>query len=212
VFVADGYIRVFQDVRGKYGSEADHIMTRPRQGPLNSTGTDDSTDAYDTIDWLMKNLPESNGKVGMVGSSYEGWTVVMALVNPHPPLKVAVPESPMVNGWGDDWFHFGAFRQTNLDYFTEQTTARGNGPHVIREEYEHYENFLRAGSAEDFAKAGGLDQLPWWHKMVEHPATTPSGKNRRSIKRWRNGHSRFRRCGFRVCGIRKTCGERSTRP
>jgi uncharacterized protein len=171
VFVSDGYIRVFQDVRGKFGSEGDYVMTRPLKGPLNSSPTDHSTDAYDTIDWLVKNIPESNGKVGMLGSSYEGFTVVMALVNPHPALKVAAPMSPMVDGWmGDDWFHFGAFRQTNFDYFTEQTTARGAGHPVVREGYEDYENFLRAGSAGDFAKAGGLDQLPFWHKIAEHPA------------------------------------------
>jgi len=171
VFVADGYIRVFQDIRGKYGSEGDYIMTRPLLGPLNSTATDESTDAYDTIDWLVKNVPESNGKVGILGSSYEGFTVVMALVNPHPALKVAAPESPMVDGWmGDDWFHFGAFRQSNLDYFTEQTTARGDGHPIVRQGYDDYEDFLRAGSAGDFAKAGGLDQLPWWHKTMEHPS------------------------------------------
>ena len=171
VFVADGYIRVFQDVRGKYGSEGDYVMTRPLRGPLNSSATDHSTDAYDTIDWLVKNVPESNGKVGMLGSSYEGFTVVMALVNPHPALKVAAPMSPMVDGWmGDDWFHFGAFRQTNFDYFAGQTSARGAGQPVVRQGYEDYENFLRAGSAGDFAKAGGLDQLPWWHKTAEHPA------------------------------------------
>src|SRR5262249_18971568 len=78
VFVKDGYIRVFQDVRGKYGSEGEYIMTRMLRGPLNNTDTDHSTDAYDTIDWLVKNVPESNGKVGMLGSSYEGFTVVMA--------------------------------------------------------------------------------------------------------------------------------------
>ena len=171
VFVADGYIRVFQDVRGKYGSEGDYVMTRPLRGPLNSSATDHSTDAYDTIDWLVKNVAESNGKVGMLGSSYEGFTVVMALVNPHPALKVAAPMSPMVDGWmGDDWFHFGAFRQTNFDYFAGQTSARGAGQPVVRQGYEDYENFLRAGSAGDFAKAGGLDQLPWWHKTAEHPA------------------------------------------
>jgi uncharacterized protein len=171
LFVADGYIRVFQDVRGKYGSEGDYVMTRPLRGPLNPSATDHSTDAYDTIDWLVKNVPESNGKVGMLGSSYEGFTVVMALVNPHPALKVAAPMSPMVDGWmGDDWFHFGAFRQPNFDYFTGQTSARGEGHPVVRQGYEDYENFLRAGSAGDFAKAGGLDQLPWWHKVAEHPA------------------------------------------
>ena len=124
VFVRDGYIRVFQDIRGKYGSEGEYFMTRFLRGPFNTSNTDESTDAYDTIDWLVKNVPESNGKVGMLGSSYEGFTVVVALVNPHPALKVAAPMSPMVDGWmGDDWFHFGAFRQTNFDYFTDQTTV-----------------------------------------------------------------------------------------
>jgi len=171
VFVADGYIRVFQDVRGKYGSEGDYVMTRPLIGPLNNSKVDHSTDAYDTIDWLVKNVPESNGKVGMMGSSYEGFTVVMALINPHPALKVAAPMSPMVDGWmGDDWFHFGAYRQTNFDYFTGQTTARGAGHAIVREGYDDYENFLRAGSGGDFAKAAGLDQLPYWRKVSEHPA------------------------------------------
>ena len=123
-----GYIRVFQDVRGKYGSEGNYLMTPPPIGPLNSGSIDDITDAYDTIDWLVKNVPESNGKVGMIGSSYEGFTVVMALIHPHPALKVAAPESPMVDGWmGDDWFHYGAFRTPNLDYITDQTTVRGAG-------------------------------------------------------------------------------------
>ena len=174
VFVGDDYIRVFQDIRGKYGSQGDYWMTRPLRGPLNSSDTDESTDAYDTIEWLVKNLPESNGKVGMLGSSYEGFTVVMALVNPHPALKVAAPMSPMVDGWmGDDWFHYGAFRQVNFDYFTEQTTARGDGRPIVRQGYDDYENFLRAGSAGDYANAAGLTQLPWWLKMTEHPAYDP---------------------------------------
>jgi putative CocE/NonD family hydrolase len=171
LFVSDGYIRVFQDVRGKYGSEGEYVMTRPLKGSLNSSEVDHSTDAYDTIDWLVKNTPESNGKVGMLGSSYEGFTVVMALVNPHPALKVAAPMSPMVDGWmGDDWFHFGAFRQTNFDYFTGQTTAKGGGGSVVRRTYDDYDDFLRAGSAGDYAKANGLEQLPWWRKTAEHPA------------------------------------------
>ena len=171
VFVKAGYIRVFQDVRGKYGSEGAYIMTPPPAGPLNSTGIDDTTDAYDTIDWLVKNVPESNGKVGMLGSSYEGFTVVMALIHPHPALKVAAPESPMVDGWmGDDWFHYGAFRQPNLDYFTEQTTARGRGAPIPRADRDDYTNFLKEGSAGDFARDGGLEQLPFWKKVEAHPA------------------------------------------
>src|SRR5438477_11245508 len=79
LFAADGYIRIYQDVRGKYGSEGEYVMTRPLRGPLNNSTVDHSTDAYDTIDWLVKNVQESNGRVGMVDSSYEGFTVVMAL-------------------------------------------------------------------------------------------------------------------------------------
>ena len=171
VFVKAGYIRVFQDVRGKYGSEGAYLMTPPPIGPLNSSGIDDTTDAYDTIDWLVKNVHESNGKVGMLGSSYEGFTVVMALIDPHPALKVAAPESPMVDGWmGDDWFHYGAFRQNNIDYFAGQTVARGKGVTLARENYDDYTNFLVRGSAGDFARYYGAGQLPFWLKTEEHPA------------------------------------------
>jgi len=117
VIVEDGYIRVVQDIRGKYGSEGDYVMTRPLHGPQNPTPVDHSTDTYDTIDWLVKNVPESNGRVGILGISYDGFLPLMALVNPHPALKVAVPMNPMVDGWmGDDWFHNGAFRQQNMPY------------------------------------------------------------------------------------------------
>jgi len=171
VFVNAGYIRVYQDIRGKYGSEGTYVMTLPLRGPLNAGKVDESTDAWDTVDWLVKQVPESNGKVGMIGSSYAGFTVVMALINPHPALKVAAPESPMVDGWmGDDWFHYGAYRQTNFDYLTEQTAKRGEGERIPREAYDDYTNFLRAGSAGDYARAAGLEQLPFWRKIHEHPA------------------------------------------
>jgi uncharacterized protein len=170
-FVANGYIRVFQDVRGKHGSEGDYVMTRPVRGALNDTPVDHTTDAWDTIDWLVKNVPQSNGKVGMVGSSYEGFTVLMALVDPHPALKAAVPMSPMVDGWrGDDWFHNGAFRNTNLAYIAGQTAARGEGAHIATGVYDDYDAMLRAGSTGDFAHAFGLDQLNYIKKLFEHPA------------------------------------------
>ena len=102
----------------------------------------------------------------MLGSSYEGFTVVMALLNPHPALKVAAPESPMVDGWmGDDWFHYGAFRQPNLDYFTRADRASGAGPHIPREARRLHE-LSRTGSAGDFARAQGHDQLPYWQKSM----------------------------------------------
>ena len=127
VIVEDGYIRVVQDIRGKYGSEGDYVMNRPLHGPQNPTPVDESTDTYDTIDWLVKNVPESNGKVGILGISYDGFLPLMALVHPHPALKVAVPMNPMVDGWmGDDWFHNGAFREQNMPYIYEQTATRDN--------------------------------------------------------------------------------------
>lgn len=145
LFGADDYIRVFQDVRGKYKSEGDYIMTRPVRGALNPTQVDHVTDAYDTIDWLVKHTPESNGRVGMSGSSGAGFTVLMALLDPHPALNVAVPESLTVDGWmGDDWFHFGTFRQPNFDYTNEQTTTQNAGDSVERDSYDDYEAFRTA--------------------------------------------------------------------
>src|SRR5258706_6705210 len=103
VIVEGGYIRVIQDVRGKHGSEGDYVMNRPLHGPQNPTPVDHATDTYDTIDWLVKNVPEGNGRVGILGISYDGVLPLMALVDPHPALKVSVPMNPMVDGWmGDD--------------------------------------------------------------------------------------------------------------
>jgi uncharacterized protein len=172
IFVKDGYIRVYQDIRGKYGSEGDYVVTRPVIGPLNKTSVDHTTDAYDTIDWLVNkaNLPESNGRVGMIGSSYEGFTVVMALLKPHPALKVAAPESPMIDGWmGDDWFHHGAFRLANIAWLGGQTGFKGAGKAPPTGGYDDYDNF-RQGSAGDWAKKAGYDQLPYWQRMQAHPA------------------------------------------
>ncbi len=131
VFVASGYIRVYQDVRGKYRSEGDYFMAPPLSGTINSVKVDDSTDAWDTIDWLVHHVSESNGRVGMTGYSYAGFTTALALINPHPALKVAAPENPQIDGWmGDDWFHYGAYRNVNLSYYTEQTATRALGPNI----------------------------------------------------------------------------------
>jgi len=171
VWADHGYILVAQDIRGKYGSEGTYVMTRPPIGPLNPTKTDDTTDAYDTIDWLVKHVPESNGRVGMIGSSYDGWAVVMALLHPHPALKVAAPESPMIDGWmGDDWFQHGAFRQKMFDYFAEQTGAKGKGNPVFRAGRDDYQDMLDAGSAGAYAAAHGIDRLPWWQRLSTHPS------------------------------------------
>ncbi len=168
--VAAGYIIVYQDVRGKYGSDGDYVMNRPLKGPLNPTDVDHATDCYDTIEWLVKNVPETNGRVGTIGGSYEGFTTVMSTVHPHPALKAAVPFAPMVDGWiGDDWFHNGAFRQDGtLDYIYDQEATRRNEEKWWSGDYDTYDSYLKAGSAGAMASSRGLEQLGFWRALAEH--------------------------------------------
>ncbi len=171
VIVEGGYIRVVQDIRGKYGSEGDYVMNRPLVGPLNPTKVDHATDTYDTIDWLVKNVPESNGKVGILGISYDGFLPLMALINPHPALKVSVPMNPMVDGWmGDDWFHNGAFRQQGMSYIYNQEATRKNEATWWTSHADDYDMFMEAGSAGELGKRRGLEQIGFWRKLLEHPA------------------------------------------
>jgi putative CocE/NonD family hydrolase len=171
VIVGGGYIRVVQDIRGKYGSEGDYIMNRPVHGPLNPTPVDESTDTYDTIDWLVKNTPESNGKVGTLGISYDGFEPLMAAYHPHPALKVTVPMNPMVDGWmGDDWFHNGAFRQQNMAYIYEQVGTRANDAKWWSDSYDDYDLFMKATSAGNLGKTHGLEQTGFWRQILAHPS------------------------------------------
>jgi hypothetical protein len=166
-----GYIRVLQDVRGKHKSEGDYVMNRPLIGPLNPTDVDHSTDTYDTIEWLVHNTPESNGKVGILGISYDGFTSLMALFHPHPALRAAVPINAMVDGWmGDDWFHNGAFRVSTLDYAHDQEATRESSVKWWSDHFDDYETWLAAGSAGDMARMHGLDQVGFIAKVFNHPA------------------------------------------
>ncbi len=170
VITESGYIVAVQDVRGKYGSEGQYVNERPLRGPLNPTNVDHATDAYDTIDWLVKNTPESNGRVGMMGTSYDGMMVLMAMDDPHPALKVAVPINPVGDTWmGDDDFHNGAFREIGYDYYYSQDTERGSGEDLWRGAYDDYDTFLRAGSASDFTAQYGVDPLGFPQKLAAHP-------------------------------------------
>jgi putative CocE/NonD family hydrolase len=170
VVVQDGYIRVMQDVRGKFGSDGDYIMNRPVSGSQNPTPVDDATDTWDTIEWLVHNLPESNGRVGTIGISYDGFEPLMSLVNPHPALKVAVPMNPMVDGWrGDDWFHNGAFRQQNMPYIYEQVATRANTMQWWSDFHDDYDLYMHYGSAGALGDAYGMRQLGFWNKILAHP-------------------------------------------
>jgi putative CocE/NonD family hydrolase len=119
----------------------------------------------------VKNVPESNGKVGILGISYDGFLPLMALVNPHPALKVAVPMNPMVDGWmGDDWFHNGAFRQQNLPYIYEQEATRANDAKWWTNHFDDYDLYMESGSAGELGRNHGLEQVGFWRKILEHPS------------------------------------------
>jgi putative CocE/NonD family hydrolase len=171
IIAGSGYIRVFQDVRGKYGSDGDYVMNRPFVGPLNPTSVDHATDTYDTIDWLVKNMPQSNGRVGIIGTSYDGFTALAALIHPHPALKVSVPIAPMVDTWiGDDWFHNGAFRQEMMSYVYNQEASKSSNIEWWSGYYDDYSEFLAAGSAGNMGRIHGLEQLGFWNKLTSNPA------------------------------------------
>jgi hypothetical protein len=146
-------------------------MNRPLRGPQNPTQVDHATDTWDSIDWLVKNVPESNGKVGILGISYDGFTPLMALFDPHPALKVSVPMNPMVDGWiGDDWFHNGAFRQQMIPYAYEQVVTRANEAKWWSSHHDDYEMYLLAGSAGELGRSRGVEQSGFWRKLLEHPS------------------------------------------
>src|ERR1041384_8181857 len=173
-FVTDNYIRVYQDIRGMYRSEGEWILNRPISGPLNKTGIDEATDAYDTIDWLVKNTPEAKGSGGVIGSSYLGFTALMTLINPHPALKAVIAQSPRVDGWmGDDWFHNGAFRISSLGFPLSQGFNKGNGGgEFALGGGDDYTRYLEAGSMADFVKMVGAESVPGIRKFLENPAYT----------------------------------------
>lgn len=169
-FVVDGYIRIWQDVRGRGKSEGVYVTNRPLSGPLNPTGIDHATDTYDTVDWLVKNLPEGNGKVGVIGGSYAGFTSLMATLSGHPALKAAVPINPMVDVWkGDDWYHNGAFRPVTLNVLPIiMAGPQRGGPPVGM--VDLYALMLKTGSAGDYMRRYGLDVFPAARRFVEHAA------------------------------------------
>ncbi len=173
-YLDDGYIRVWQDVRGRNRSEGTYVTNRPLSGPLNPTGVDHATDTYDTIDWLVRNLPESNGKVGVIGGSYAGFTALMAAASGHPALKAVAPINPMVDVWkGDDWFHNGAFRPVTLNVLPIIMSGKSGGAPPPTGAVDLYARMLEAGSAMGFMRRYGLDQFAAAKRFVEHPAYDP---------------------------------------
>jgi uncharacterized protein len=166
----DGYIHVVQDIRGRYGSEGEFDMNRPPHS--GHAGTDESTDTWDTIDWLIKNVPNNNGKVGVLGVSYPGWLAAVAGIGAHPALKAISPQAPMGDTWmGDDFFHQGAFRLTyGLEYAWEMEASKDGSVTPSPARYDTYEWYLSFPTLGALAKSVGADRFPSWRRFTEHPA------------------------------------------
>jgi putative CocE/NonD family hydrolase len=169
---ADGYIFAFQDIRGRHRSEGQFVMNRPLHDPADPKGVDESTDTYDTIDWLVKNIAGNNGRVGVLGISYPGWLAAMAGIDPHPALKAISPQAPMTDTWmGDDFFHQGAFRLSyGLEYtwWMEETADGQTAPRATR--YDTYDWYLAYPTLDALAAATGAERFPTWRNFVAHPA------------------------------------------
>jgi hypothetical protein len=172
-----GYIYVAEDIRGRYGSEGEFVMMRPLADHKDPKAVDESTDAYDTVAWLLKNVSGNNGRAGFVGTSYPGFLAMMAGIDPHPAVKAISPQAPMIDVWmGDDFFHNGAFRQS---YGYDYVLSMESGKEEINVDYgkdkegkprDGFDYFLERGSFAEDVKKSGAKTLPTWKLFLEDPA------------------------------------------
>jgi hypothetical protein len=172
----DGYIYVGQDIRGRYKSEGDFVMSRPMADHNDPKAVDESTDAYDTVAWLLTNVSANNGRAGFVGTSYPGFLAMAAGIDPHPAVKAISPQAPMIDVWmGDDFFHNGAFRQTyGYDYVydlesSKESTDVDYGKDKDGKPRDGFDYFLERGSFDEDVKRSGAKLLPTWKLFLEHP-------------------------------------------
>jgi uncharacterized protein len=168
--VPDGYIFVFQDIRGRYGSEGKFEMLRPVHDAADAKGTDESTDTYDTIDWLVKNVANNNGRVGLDGVSYDGFLATMGMVKPHPALKAASEQACMGDTWlGDDFFHNGAFRLSYaFEYTTLVETSNENYTFPF-DRFDMFEWYMGLGAISHANDRYFHGKIPTWNDFVAHP-------------------------------------------
>ncbi len=172
-----GYIYVGEDIRGRYKSEGEFVMMRPLADHHDPKAIDESTDAYDTVAWLLTNVPGNNGRAGFVGTSYPGFLAMMAGIDPHPAVKAISPQAPMIDVWmGDDFFHNGAFRQTyGYDYVmglesNKETTEVSYGKDKDGKPRDGFDYFLERGDFSEDVKKSGSKLLPTWKLFLDHPA------------------------------------------
>jgi putative CocE/NonD family hydrolase len=167
--VPEGYIFAFQDIRGRYGSEGKFVMLRPLHDPNDSKGVDETTDTYDTIDWLVKNVPNNNGRVGLDGISYDGFLVTMGMIHPHPALKAASEQACMGDTWlGDDFFHNGAFRLSYAFEYTALLESSNENFSFAFDRFDVYDFYLRLGALSNANAKYFHGKLPTWNEFVAH--------------------------------------------
>ncbi|MBV9340358.1 MAG: CocE/NonD family hydrolase, partial [Acidobacteria bacterium] len=169
--IADGYIFVVQNIRGRFKSEGTFVMQRPPREKSDSKSVDEATDAYDTIAWLVKNVPSNNGRVGIWGISYPGWLVTQALIEPHPALKAASeqasPDDMFVN---DDFHHNGAFRLSyGFEYSALLESSKERNTNFEFDQYDTYSWYLSLGALSNVNARYFHEKLPTWNDFVEHP-------------------------------------------
>jgi putative CocE/NonD family hydrolase len=169
---AEGYIIVLQDIRGRFKSEGEFRMLRQPRDPEDKKAIDESTDAYDTIEWLLKNTPNNNGRVGMAGTSYGAWLTVMGMLDPHPALKAAVPQASPADMWiGDDFHHNGAFRLSyGFEYaYMMESSKEISDPSAVIDRFDTYEWYLALGTLANANAKYFHNRLPTWNDFVNHP-------------------------------------------
>lgn len=185
----DGYIYVCADIRGRFESKGKFLMSRPMADHHDAKAVDESTDAYDTVAWLLKNVAGNNGRVGVVGTSYPGFLAMAAGIDPHPAVKAISPQAPMIDVWmGDDFFHNGAFRQSygyDYVYGMEQSKGRTTVGYGKDGTVDGFDYFLKRGSFEQDIKQSGSKLLPTWKLFIEHPAYDPVWSSR-AVQQWLN--------------------------
>jgi putative CocE/NonD family hydrolase len=171
-FAGDGYIFVSQDIRGRFGSEGQFLMNRPLHDPTDSAGVDEATDTYDTVDWLLKNVPANNGRVGVLGVSYPGFLATMAGLSGHPAVKAVSPQAPMTDTWmGDDFFHQGAFRLSyGFEYSADLELSKDMSVPLPIDVWDTYDWYRRLGPLRTVDSAYFHGRVPTWSAFVAHPA------------------------------------------
>ena len=172
-----GYIFVAEDIRGRYKSQGKFTMMRPLADHTGGKATDESTDAYDTVAWLLVNVPGNNGRAGIIGTSYDGFLAAEAGIDPHPAVKAISPLAPMIDTWiGDDFFHNGAFRQTyGYDYVLSMESSRKDtevsyGKDKAGNATDGFNFFLSRGSFAQDVKKSGSRLLPTWNHFLDDPS------------------------------------------